>query len=292
MGVRSSTGRAGKEEASAMKPMEVGVFLCSTAIEDPFESAVKLNEMGINNTQIGPLPPDFYTDENAGKLRAHLAELGITPTTLFVGFPGESYANMAAVKETVGFLIPDKIEERKAIFMRATDFAANLGATRVAAHIGFVPPDETDPAYSRLIADIQELADHCAELNLGLSLETGQETAEELLHFIRTVERPNIGINFDPANMILYGKDKPIEALETLRDYVVSVHCKDAVWPEQEGELGSEMPLGEGQVDMPGFVAKLKEIGYTGPLTIEREAGDDRIGDILRGKELLEGLRG
>jgi sugar phosphate isomerase/epimerase len=92
--------------------------------------------------------------------------------------------------------------------------------------------------------------------------------------------------------MILYGKDKPIEALETLRDHVVSVHCKDAVWPEEEGQLGSEMPLGEGQVDIPAFVAKLKEIGYTGPLTIEREAGDDRIGDILRGKELLERARG
>ncbi len=274
-----------------MKPMEVGVFLCSTGIADPFESAVKLQEIAINNTQIGPLPPEFYTDDNAAKLKAHLADLGITPTTLFVGFPGESYANMAAVQETVGFLIPDKIEERKAIFKRATDFATKLGATRVAAHIGFVPTDDSDPAYTRLVADIQELADNCARYNLGLSLETGQETAEELLEFIHNVDRPNIGINFDPANMILYGKDKPIEALETLRDHVVSVHCKDAVWPEEEGQLGSEMPLGEGQVDIPAFVAKLKEIGYTGPLTIEREAGDDRIGDILRGKELLERAR-
>ena len=273
-----------------MKPMEVGVFLCSTGIEDPFESAVKLKEMGITNTQIGPLPPEFYTEENAEKLKAHLGELGITPTTLFVGFPGESYANMAAVKETVGFLLPDTVEERKAIFKRATEFAARLGASRTAAHIGFVPADESDPAYAKLIADMQELADHCAELGMGLSLETGQETAEELLHFIGELDRPNIGINFDPANMILYGKDKPVEALETVSDYVVSVHCKDGVWPATEGELGSETPLGEGQVDIPAFVAKLKAIGYTGPLTIEREAGDDRIGDIMRAKALLEGL--
>jgi L-ribulose-5-phosphate 3-epimerase len=275
-----------------MKPMEVGVFLCSTGIEDPFESAVKLKGIGINNTQIGPLPPEFYTDENAEKLKAHLANLGITPTTLFVGFPGESYASMAAVKETVGFLLADKVEERKAIFKRATEFAAKLGAIRVAAHIGFVPSDNTDPAYIKLVDDMRELADHCAGLNMGLSLETGQETAEELLHFIGAIDRPNLGINFDPANMILYGKDKPIEALGTLRDYVVSVHCKDGVWPEQEGELGSETPLGEGQVDIPAFVAKLKEIGYAGPLTIEREAGDDRIGDIMRGRKLLERLRG
>jgi sugar phosphate isomerase/epimerase len=119
----------------------------------------------------------------------------------------------------------------------------------------------------------------------------GQETAEELLAFIRAVDRPNLGINFDPANLILYGKDRPIEALESVKDHVVSCHCKDGVWPTEEGQLGSEMPLGQGQVDVPAFVAKLKAIGYAGPLTIEREAGDDRIGDILRGKALLESLR-
>jgi len=275
-----------------MKPMDVGVFLCSTAIEDPFESATKLHELGINNTQIGPMSPDFYTDENADKLKAHLAKLGIEPTTLFVGFPGESYASMAAVKETVGLVVPDKLDERVAIMERAIEFTARLGCPRVALHVGFVPADPSNPVYVQLVKVIQEIADTCAEHGLGLSLETGQETAEELLEFIHAVDRANMGINFDPANLILYGKDKPIEALESVKDYVVSCHCKDGVWPTQEGELGSEMPLGEGQVDVPAFVAKLKEIGYRGPLTIEREAGDDRIGDILRGKALLESARG
>jgi len=275
-----------------MKPMEVGVFLCSTGIEDPFESAEKLHELGITNTQIGPLPPEFYTDENAARLSALLARLGLTATTLFVGFPGESYANMAAVKATVGFLFPDKVEERKAIMKRAIEFAAQVGVPCVAAHIGFVPADHGDPAFAKLVEDIRETADYCARFGLGLSLETGQETAEEMLHFLQALNRPNIGINFDPANMILYGKDRPVEALETLKDHVVSVHCKDGIWPAEEGELGSETPLGQGQVDIPAFVAKLREIGYQGPLTIEREAGDDRIGDILRAKELLERLRG
>ncbi|MBM3500015.1 MAG: sugar phosphate isomerase/epimerase, partial [Armatimonadetes bacterium] len=274
------------------KPMDVGVFLCSTAIEDPFESATKLHELGVNNTQIGPLGPDFYTDANADRLKAHLAELGITPTTLFVGFPGESYASMAAVKETVGLVVPDKLDERVAIMKRAIEFTARLGAPRVALHVGFVPPDASDPLYAPLVQVIQAIADYCSEHGLGLSLETGQETAEELLEFIHAVDRPNMGINFDPANLILYGKDRPIEALESVKDHVVSCHCKDGVWPTQEGELGSEMPLGEGQVDIPAFVAKLKAIGYQGPLTIEREAGDDRIGDILRAKALLEQLRG
>jgi sugar phosphate isomerase/epimerase len=155
-----------------------------------------------------------------------------------------------------------------------------------------VPIDPGDPLYVSLVGVIQKIADACAEQGLGLSLETGQETAEELREFIHAVDRPNLGINFDPANLILYGKDRPIEALESVRDWVVSCHCKDGVWPTTEGELGSEMPLGEGQVDIPAFVAKLKGIGYQGPLTIEREAGDDRIGDILRAKALLESLRG
>jgi sugar phosphate isomerase/epimerase len=274
-----------------MKPLDVGVFLCSTAIEDPFESATKLHELGVNNTQIGPLGPDFYTDENADRLKAHLAALDIVPTTLFVGFPGESYASMAAVKATVGLVVPEKLAERVAIMKRAIEFTARFGAPRVALHVGFVPPDPTDPLYVQLVKVIQELADYCGEYGLGLSLETGQETAEELLEFIHAVDRPNLGINFDPANLILYGKDRPIEALESVKDFVVSCHCKDGVWPTEAGELGSELPLGEGQVDIPAFVAKLKAIGYQGPLTIEREAGDDRIGDILRAKTLLEGLR-
>jgi sugar phosphate isomerase/epimerase len=275
-----------------MKPLDVGVFLCSTAIEDPFESATKLHELGVNNTQIGPMSPSFYTDENADRLKAHLSDLGIAPTTLFVGFPGESYASMAAVKATVGLVVPDKLDERVAIMQQAIDFTARLGAPRVALHVGFVPIDPGDPLYVSLVGVIQKIADACAEQGLGLSLETGQETAEELREFIHAVDRPNLGINFDPANLILYGKDRPIEALESVRDWVVSCHCKDGVWPTTEGELGSEMPLGEGQVDIPAFVAKLKEIGYQGPLTIEREAGDDRIGDILRAKALLESLRG
>jgi sugar phosphate isomerase/epimerase len=275
-----------------MKPLDVGVFLCSTAIEDPFESATKLHELGVNNTQIGPMSPSFYTDENADRLKAHLSDLGIAPTTLFVGFPGESYASMAAVKATVGLVVPDKLDERVAIMQQAIDFTARLGAPRVALHVGFVPIDPGDPLYVSLVGVIQKIADACAEQGLGLSLETGQETAEELREFIHAVDRPNLGINFDPANLILYGKDRPIEALESVRDWVVSCHCKDGVWPTTEGELGSEMPLGEGQVDIPAFVAKLKGIGYQGPLTIEREAGDDRIGDILRAKALLESLRG
>jgi sugar phosphate isomerase/epimerase len=274
-----------------MQPMEVGVFLSSTGIRDPFEATSKLGELGIKSAQVGFQPPEFYTSENARKLKAHMEANGVTPTVLFVGFVGESYASMAAVLETVGFLQPDRLPERMEVTRKAINFAAELGCQGAAAHIGFVPEDTSDPLYVKLVETMRTIADLCKEKSMGFHLETGQETAEELLHFLEGLRRDNVFINFDPANMILYGKDKPIEALETVKDYVRSCHCKDGVWPTEEGQLGEERPLGEGQVDIPAFVAKLKEIGYTGPLTIEREAGDDRIGDILRGKELLESLR-
>ena len=274
-----------------MRPMEVGVFLSSTGISDPFEATTKLGELGIKSAQVGFQPPEFYTSENARKLKAHMEASGVTPTVLFIGFADESYANVEAVRQTVGFVQPEKLPERMEVSRKAIDFAAELGCEAAAAHIGFVPPDASDPLYVRLIDTMREIADYCKSKGLNFHLETGQETAEELLEFLEALERDNVFINFDPANMILYGKDKPIEALETVRDYVRSCHCKDGVWPTEEGQLGEERPLGEGQVDIPAFVAKLKQIGYSGPLTIEREAGEDRIGDILRGKELLESLR-
>ncbi len=275
-----------------MRPMDVGVFLCSTGIDDPFEAATKAAELGLNNCQVGPQPPEFLTAENAAKLRQHLAKLGITPTVVFMGFPGESYASLKAVQETVGFVIEDKVQERQAIAKQVASFAQALGAPAVAAHIGFVPEDSSDPAHGRLVETMREVVDDAKAKGLRFHLETGQETAEGLLQFIKDLDREgSVAINFDPANLILYGKDRPLDAIDVLKDYILSCHCKDAVWPTEEGQLGSEMPLGEGQVDIPAFVRKLKAIGYQGPLTIEREAGDDRIGDILRGKALLEQAR-
>ncbi|MFQ6099248.1 MAG: sugar phosphate isomerase/epimerase family protein, partial [Armatimonadota bacterium] len=271
-----------------MRPMEVGVFLSSTGIMDPFEATKKLGELGVKSCQVGFQPPEFYTAENAASLKACMEENGVTPTLCFCGFQDESYADVAAVRETVGYLNPDTLPERMDITMKVIDFAWDLGAEGIAAHIGFVPPDKNDPGHKRLVETVQKIADAAKAKGLNFHLETGQERAHELLEFIHEVDRDNVFINFDPANMILYGMDKPIEALELLKDYVRSVHCKDGVWPTEEGKLGEERPLGAGQVDIPAFVAKLKEIGYTGPLTIEREAGDDRIGDILKAKALLE----
>jgi sugar phosphate isomerase/epimerase len=181
-----------------------------------------------------------------------------------------------------------------------------MGIPIFACHIGFVPENDNSPNFIAVRDIVRRLCDHAAPHGMTFALETGQETAQAMMHFIDHVERQNLKINFDPANMILYGTAEPIGALEVMAPRVVAVHCKDGNWPPTgvPDALGTEMPLGEGAVGMDRFVAKLKEIGYTGPLAIEREVSldqdmDDRhkeglshLDDIRSAVQLLQRLRG
>jgi sugar phosphate isomerase/epimerase len=161
--------------------------------------------------------------------------------------------------------------------------------------VGFVPEDQSDPDYVAVREMVRRVADHAASHGQVFALETGQEPAPVLLRFIEDVARPNIRINFDPANMILYGSGDPIEALGLLGSYVVSVPCKDGDWPPKEkpGALGMERPLGRGSVGIPRFIAKLREVGYKGALCIEREVEDreERMRDVRAAAAMLERLR-
>ncbi len=153
-----------------------------------------------------------------------------------------------------------------------SDFARLLGVDVVALHLGFVPHDPADPLYREVLAVTRDLCDHCQGNRQNLHLETGQETADALLRFIADVDRANLFVNFDPANMILYGSGEPIAALEKIGSLVRSVHCKDARWAAHPGqEWGTEMPLGQGDVGMERYLRTLDAVGYHGPLTIERE---------------------
>jgi sugar phosphate isomerase/epimerase len=183
-------------------------------------------------------------------------------------------------------------EERVKKILLFSDFAKKLGVKVLSAHIGFIPEDKNDPDYKGLVETAQKIAEHCRKNDQSFALETGQEPANALLRFIENVGRPNLGVNFDPANMLLYDTGNPIEALDILRKYVIGVHCKDGKRPERKGELGKEYPLGKGNVGIERLINELKKIGYTGPLTIEREiVGEKWIEDILMAKGLLEKLR-
>jgi len=271
-----------------LKPLEVGVFSSSLAIPDPVGALRKAKEIGINVVQIGPLPEEWYGPEGVERLKGAVEELGVELSAVCVAYKGEDYSDMERVRETVGLTNPRLLPERMEHTKRVVDFAKALGVDKITLHIGVIPKETESEDYRRLLDVARELADYCGERGITFALETGQETAEEQREFIERAGRPNIKVNFDPANMILYGTGRPVEAIEVLGPYIVHTHAKDGKWPKEEGKLGEEVPLGEGEVDVPAYVRKLYEVGYRGPLVIEREAGADRIGDILRGKQLLE----
>ncbi len=253
-----------------MSDWPIGVF---TSIDAGL--GVKLEvakELGIPTIQLHAPHRSTRTAEIADQFIDKLEHLGIQLTAVFGGFEGESYADIPTVCETVG-LVPAATRAARLQEMREiSDFSRLLGCDVIALHLGFVPHSPTAPTYQEIVDVTRQLCDHAARNDQNVHLETGQETADGLLEFISNVERSNLFINFDPANMILYGTGEPIEALRKVGKFVRSIHCKDGTWSDQPGVTwGREVPLGQGQVNMELYLRTLKEIGYKGPLTIERE---------------------
>lgn len=239
---------------------------------------------------------DKRNQESAQSFSAQLVEMGVKCTAVFGGFEGESYADIPTVVRTVGLVPEQTRHSRLEEMFQISDFASWLGCDTVALHLGFIPHDPAADGYSDIVKVTRQLCDHCQKHGQFLHLETGQETADGLLEFIDQVERSNLKINFDPANMILYGTGEPIEALRKVGEHVRSIHCKDGTWSDKPGETwGTEVPLGAGDVGMEAYLRTLKEIGYDGALTIEREIPQDperQKAEIGQAIELLTTLRG
>ena len=257
-----------------MEKWPIGVF---TSIDAGLGVKIEVaHELGVPTIQLHAPAKETRTAENAEKFLSYLNELGITLTAVFGGFEGESYADIPTVVETVGIVPPALRAARVQEMKEIADFAHMLQCDVVALHLGFIPHDKSDPLYGEVVEVTRDILDHCKNNNQNLHLETGQETAAGLLEFIGDVERDNLFINFDPANMILYGTGEPIEALRQVGALVRSVHCKDATWADNPGvEWGAEVPLNDGAVGMEDYLRTLDAIGYTGPLTIEREIPQD-----------------
>ncbi len=274
----------------ALEPMAIGVML--GVGEAPEESLKKVLEVGVNNAQMGRPPKAWLDPAKARELRKMIKKSGVTITTVFCGFDGERYDDIPTVRATVGFVPKETRAQREKEARQIADFAKILGVKNVAAHVGFVPEDPTDPDYKEIVRTVGAFADYLKKNGQRLCLETGQETAECLLRFIKDLGRSNVRVNFDPANMILYGSGEPIPALKLVGKYVAGVHCKDGTWPTEKDKLGTEVPLGKGKVNIRRFVQTLADIGYRGPLTIEREiTGDQQKKDIVKARKLLERIR-
>jgi len=253
-----------------MADWPIGVF---TSIDAGL--GVKLEvvqELGIPTLQLHAPHRSTRTPAAAEKFVERLDQLNVELTAVFGGFEGESYADIPTVSRTVGLVPPETRAERLREMFEISDFARLLGCDVIALHLGFVPHDRSLPLYEEVLQVTRQLCEHASQNDQALHLETGQETGDALLAFIADSECDNLFVNFDPANMILYGTGDPIETLKEIGKYVRSVHCKDALWSDQPGVTwGREVPLGEGQVDMQRYLQTLQQIGYLGPLTIERE---------------------
>jgi L-ribulose-5-phosphate 3-epimerase len=268
-----------------LKALEPGVMFWAErdTLEEVRAFGVRCGQMCI--------PGDMQLTEAA----ARKWKSDLTVVTVFAAYDGEDYADIPTVRRTVGFVPPATRADREHRTCDISDFAAKLGVASIACHIGCVPEDKADQDYAAVRDVVRRICDHAAGNGQTFALETGQEPAPALLAFIHDVNRPNLRINFDPANMILYGSGDPIEALRLLGPLVISVHCKDGEWPPKgvPGALGRECPLGTGAVGVERYVRTLESIGFRGPLNVERETEDreQRLRDIASGLELLRSIR-
>ncbi len=266
--------------------MEIGVMFW--AGRDDLD---EIRSLGVNCGQLGiggdiALGPDFHASWKQRLGDFHLA-------TVVCAYEGEDYADIPTVRRTVGFMPQSTRSARERRTFEVSDFAAALGVKSIACHVGWIPDDRSDEDYIAVRDVVRRICDHAAAHGQTFALETGQEPADVLLRFINDTGRGNLKINFDPANMILYGTGDPIEAFERLAAYVVSVHAKDGDWPSSApGALGTERPLGQGSVGIGRFVKTMKRCGYDGTVNVEREIADQRrrLEDIRNAVALLKTL--
>jgi sugar phosphate isomerase/epimerase len=267
--------------------MEIGVMFWAGR-----DSLAELRKLGVQSGQLGVAGDLPLTSASAVEWREKIGEAKFSIATVVCAYTGEEYTDIATVQRTVGFVPPATREAREMRTLEASDFAAALGVKSIACHVGFVPEDRSDSDYIAVRGMVRRICDRAKEHGQTFALETGQEPAETLLRFIDDAGCPNLKINFDPANMVLYGSGDPVEAFEKLAPLVVSVHAKDGDGPGKPGALGSERPLGHGSVGIPKFVEALKRAGYQGSINVEREIEDQaqRLADIGMGVRLLKNL--
>ena len=262
--------------------------VCSWSLQpqSPQQLIDQIKSIGIPRVQIALDPIRAEpTWQNFGALAA---QNGIALVSGMFGTVGEDYTTMETIRRTGG-VVPDETWEENWRNIQATaQLAAKMKIGLVTFHAGFLPHEERDPGFKKLLERLRKVADVFASNRVDLALETGQETADALMRFLQVLERPNVGVNFDPANMILYDKGDPMAALETLSPWLKQCHIKDGRRTKQPGTWGDEVVVGTGEVDWRRFFAVLERVGFKGDLAIEREAGNQRAQDIRAAREYLQ----
>ncbi|HLK55171.1 MAG TPA: sugar phosphate isomerase/epimerase family protein [Chthonomonadaceae bacterium] len=258
--------------------MEIGVI---TGLRENGDCFAHVSQFGLHVCQLACGRMELANREVAERVVKAAKEADVRVCAVWGGLPGPSEWNFVKGPITLG-LVPEVYrKERVEALKRWADFAVWIGAPAVITHCGFIPENLTDPEFPPVVEAIREVAEYCAARKLEFWFETGQETPVVLLRTIQKVGTSNLGINLDPANLILYGKGNPIDALDVIGPYVRNIHVKDGLYPTDGERLGQEVPPGQGKVRFPEFMARLKAMGYQGELIIEREiSGEQQIRDI------------
>jgi sugar phosphate isomerase/epimerase len=268
--------------------MPIGVCSWSLQVKSIPELKGFMDRLGIDLVQIACGDPHHAAwDEGDDKPKAAKAA-GFKMGGAMLGFPGEDYTTPQHIQRTGGFGDPALRAERLERFKWALDRTRELGLADLMLHAGFIP-EVGDPGRKSFLETLATVSQLAAEKGVTVAFETGQETSTLLRRTLDDLKCPNLKVNFDPANMLLYDKDDPIAAVERLAPDIRSVHVKDANRPKVPGTWGEEVPLGRGQTDTKKFLLTLKKVGYTGPLFIEREVGEQqqRFNDIAHGVRFI-----
>ncbi len=273
-----------------LKPMALGLLIVPFGA--PEERIRLVHDLGFSNCflsldgYIGGFTPDVVA-----QFRDLLAKYSVTATTVEVVGPGVRKWNFTEGPETIGLVPPRTRAERIDALRQVSDFAKQLGIGQVQTHCGFIPENPGDPLYPGAVDAIRTVAQHCQGNGQYFLMETGQETPTTMSRAIRDVAMPNLAVGLDTANLILYGKANPVDAVDILGPHVRSIHAKDGRWPTNPDELGEEVLIGKGLVDFRLVFTKLHRMGYTGAVTIEREtSGPQQIEDVKQEKIYLEGV--
>lgn len=262
------------------RPMELGVL--SSFTEDGSNPFDVIARYGVATTQLNNWDMSKWTRENAEKVKRDLKSSGVRLAALWTGYSGTVIWDLIDGPDTMG-LIPEYTRKKRIADLKAgADFAAMVGAPAIITHCGFIPETPKCHLYMDVLDALGEIAEYCQKLGLEFWFETGQETPVTLLRTIEDIGLPNLGINLDTANIILYGKGNPVDALDVFGKYVRNLHIKDGVYPQDGHKLGHETPIGQGKVDFEKVIIKLHELGFTGELVVEREiTGEQQAKDIM-----------
>ncbi len=267
-----------------IKCLDWPIGVCSWSLGNDFDEIAALaGQTGLDCVHLAIFPTMGAEDDI---YLAKIAENNLTITATMTNFPQEDYSTLESIKATGGIVPDDCWQTNRDMTFGAIKLTAELKVPYLSLHFGFI-----EIKSKKLLDRVKMLADKAGEHNVMLLMETGQESADELREFLEMVRHPALGVNFDPANMILYGKGNPVEAVSVLGPWIKHVHIKDALKTKTPGTWGSEVVWGTGEVNAGKFLKALKQAGFKGALAVERETGDNRLGDIKTAVNMLRGFK-